>query len=347
MKTIKELQIKLEKLGIEKFRASQIFDAVFREGKLDYSEISTLPKDVRRLLADKCPILSVKPVRSLVSSDKKTEKFLFELSDGSRIETVLMRFGDGRNSVCVSSQVGCQMGCVFCGTGKMKFVRNLTAEEIADQVLYCASRLQKSGRKVTNVIYMGMGEPFMNYDNVIASIKMLNDKKALNIGIRNITVSTSGICEGIEKLGQSGLQVNLAVSLHSADQGEREKIMPVARKYDLSDLMTAVCKYIHKTNRRVSYEYVMLKGINDGEDDAIQLAALLKGQLCHINLIPYNATEFSSCSGSSEKAIERFRKILKKAHIAVTVRVSMGGDIAAGCGQLAATQGMQRGAPVK
>jgi 23S rRNA (adenine2503-C2)-methyltransferase len=344
MININDLQTGLEKLGIAKFRAAQIFNAVYKEGKIDYAQMSTLPKDLREKLSANFPILSVKPARTLASADKNTIKILFELNDGNKIESVLMKFRDGRNSICVSSQVGCQMGCIFCGTGKMKFARNLTSEEISDQVLYCSHLLSKTGQKVTNVIYMGMGEPFMNYDNVIASIKTLNDKKCLNIGIRSITVSTCGICEGIEKLADSGLQVNLAVSLHAAEQKLREKIMPIARKYTLSELMNAIGQYVFKTNRRVTYEYVMLKDTNDSEDDAHMLAALLKGQLCHINLIPYNATETSGFENSPDSRVARFVHILKKAQIPVTVRVSLGQDIMAACGQLAATPKRSGGA---
>lgn len=185
---------------------------------------------------------------------------------------------------------------------------------------------------------MGMGEPFMNYDNVMASVKMLNDKKCLNIGIRNITLSTSGICEGIEKLADSGLQVNLAVSLHAPTQELRAKIMPVARKYVLDQLMKTVRDYVMKTNRRVTYEYLMLRGVNDGDENARQLVKLIKGQLCHVNLISYNATGASDMKSSDESGVEAFKKILQKAQIPVTVRVSLGQDIRAACGQLAAHQ---------
>ncbi len=332
---IDELNSRIQKMGMPKFRASQILNAVYKEGKIDYSEMTTIPVTDRKILSEACPILCLKPERTLYSSDKNTLKILFALPDGGKIETVLMRFRDGRNSVCVSSQIGCQMGCAFCGTGKMKFVRNLTPEEIADQVLYCSHLLSKSSAKVTNVIYMGMGEPFMNYENVISSVKTLNDKKCLNIGIRSITLSTCGIIDGIDKLAESGLQVNLAISLHAAEQELREKIMPIAKKYSLSDLMIAVNNYIFKTNRRVTYEYVMLKDVNDGEDDAHMLATLLKGQLCHINLIPYNATDASGFVSSLDSRISAFTRILRKAQIPVTVRVSLGQEIMAACGQLA------------
>jgi 23S rRNA (adenine2503-C2)-methyltransferase len=220
----------------------------------------------------------------------------------------------------------------------MKFGRNLSGEEIADQVLYFSHLLAGSKQKVSNVIYMGMGEPFMNYDNVIASVKTLNDKKCLNIGIRNITLSTSGICEGIDKLADSGLQVNLAVSLHAPTQELRAKLMPVARKYGLDELMKSIQNYVLKTNRRVTYEYLMLRGVNDSIENARQLVKLIKGQLCHINLISYNAMGAGDMKRSAGSSIEAFKKTIQKSQIPVTVRVSLGQDIAAACGQLASDQ---------
>jgi 23S rRNA (adenine2503-C2)-methyltransferase len=333
-----QLADKLHSLKIPSFRTSQIMKAVFGEGMLKFDEITTLPLKLRQLLAEKIRILSIIPEQILKSKDAMTEKILFRLDDGNQIESVLMRFNDGRNSVCVSSQAGCRLGCKFCATGASGFRRDLKAEEIADQTLFCSSLLAKEKKRISNVVYMGMGEPFMNYDNVISSIKILNDKDALNIGARNITVSTSGICEGIEKLGHEGLQVNLAVSLHAPNQSIREKIMPVSRLYPLDRLMTSIKKYIKITNRRVSYEYVLLKGINDAPDNARELAALVKGQLCHINLIPYNTTGINGISGSDKKGIFTFAAILKKSGLPVTVRVSLGQDIDAACGQLANKQ---------
>jgi 23S rRNA (adenine2503-C2)-methyltransferase len=330
-------QQKIIELGIPKFRAAQIFTAIFKEGKSSYREIAVLPQELRESLSRKLPILSLRPEHTMSSSDGSTIKTLLVTADGHKIESVLLKFRDGRNSVCVSSQIGCQMGCVFCATGKMKFGRNLTSEEIADQVLYFSQMLAKDNHRVSNVIYMGMGEPFMNYDNVIASVKMLNNEKCLNIGIRNITLSTSGLCEGIDRLADSGLQVNLAVSLHAPTQEIREKIMPIARKYKMGQLMEAINSYLAKTNRRVTYEYIMLKGINDSDENARQLVRLIRGQLCHVNLIPYNATGTSDIKGSTSDSTEVFKKILTKAQIPVTIRVSLGQDIMAACGQLAIT----------
>jgi 23S rRNA (adenine2503-C2)-methyltransferase len=328
-------QNQLKKINIPAFRAKQVFHGIFKEGKSSYGEMTTLPKKEMDILTNSLPILCLHKVNHIFSKDRKTEKVLFELKDGNCIESVLMQFEDGRKSVCVSTQIGCQMGCTFCATGKMKFGRNLTAEEIADQVLFFAMPIIKKGGNITNVVYMGMGEPFMNYDNVIKSVQMLNDKNALNIGVRNITISTCGVCEGIDSLADSGLQVNLAISLHAPNQELRAKIMPIARKYNLDQLMESIKKYIDKTNRRVTYEYIMLKNINDSEENAKELTGLLKGQLCHINLIPYNATGRIEISRSDKERIGTFKDIILKSHIPVTVRVSLGQDIMAACGQLA------------
>ncbi len=326
---------KLREHKIAPFRARQILHAIFREGVDDFLKITTLPLGLRKELSETVDIYGLSPKQTRQSADRKTQKVLFETGDGYRIEAVLMQFRDGRNSVCVSCQAGCRLGCSFCATGKMGFFRDLDAGEILDQVLYFSHILAKSGEKVTNVIYMGMGEPLMNYDQVMDSIRFLNDKQLLNIGARSITVSTSGICEGIEKLAEEPLQVNLAVSLHAADQQTREKLMPVARMYSLDQLMSAVKSYISKTNRRVSFEYVMLKDLNDRDQDARNLASLTKDLLCHINLIPYNATGAAGIIPSDRKKINRFAAMVGAFGIPVTVRVSLGQDIMAACGQLA------------
>jgi len=333
---------KLEKKKIPRFRAFQIMQAVCREGKRDYNEITTLPRDLQKDLQAELPILSIKPVKKAISKDGSTEKVLFELKDGYKVEAVLMRFRDGRHTVCISSQAGCQLGCKFCATGAMKFGRSLTYDEISDQVLFFAQELLQQKKHVSNIVYMGMGEPFMNYDNVIKSLRVINDPSGLGIGARNITVSTSGICDGINKFSEEKLQVNLAISLHAPNQDLRKKIMPVANKYSLSELMEAVENYLAKTGRRISYEYVMLKNINDGEAEAHELGKLIQGQLCHVNLIPYNATGNQDIEGSVPKKIIGFRDILESHGIPVTIRVTMGKDIAAACGQLANRAGSEK-----
>ncbi len=320
---------------IPRYRAMQVIHAVCKEGKTAYSDITTLPQKLQRELETEFPILSMKTVRQVTSLDKTTTKTLFELNDGLKIEAVLMHFKDGRHTVCISSQAGCQLGCKFCATGTLRFGRNLTYEEISDQVLYYAQQLHQQNQRISNIVLMGMGEPFMNYDNVLKALKVINDPDGLNIGARNITVSTSGICEGIEKLIDENLQVNLAVSLHAPNQDLRKRIMPIANKYSLDQLMSAIKDYLNKTRRRISYEYVMLKGINDTEEYAHQLGKLIQGQLCHVNLIPYNATGIQGIEGSIPEQIKKFRNIVKGYGIAVTIRVTLGQDIEAACGQLA------------
>lgn len=335
MLATEDLIQKLAEKKIPRFRAMQVVHAVCREGKSSYDTMTTLPLGLQRELEAEIPILCLKPVRQVVSKDGTTTKTLFELKDGLKIEAVLMHFKDGRHTVCISSQAGCQLGCKFCATGTMRFGRNLTYEEISDQVLFYAQQLQQSKRRISNIVLMGMGEPFMNYDNVMKALHVINDPEGLNIGARNITVSTSGICPGIEKLVNEDIQVNLAVSLHAPTQELRRKIMPVANMYSLDKLMDAIRNYQEKTKRRVSYEYVMLKGINDGEDQAHDLGKLIRGQLCHVNLIPYNATGIAGIEGSIPEKIKKFRDIVKEYGVAVTIRVTLGQDIEAACGQLA------------
>lgn len=335
MLSTEDLIQKFAEKKIPRFRALQVIHAICKEGKSDYDLITTLPAGLKENLKAELPIFCMKLVRSMRSKDGSTEKALFELHDGLKVEAVLMRYEDARNTVCVSSQAGCQLGCTFCATGTMKFGRNLTYEEIADQMLFFNQKLHIEGKHVTNVVFMGMGEPFMNYDQVMKAVHVMHDPEGLDLGARNITLSTSGICEGIEKLTEEDLPVNLAVSLHAPNQTLRQKIMPIARKYSLEQLMAAIKNYLEVTRRRVSYEYVMLKGINDGEKEAYELADLIKGQLCHVNLIPYNATDIKGIEGSQKSNIRRFCDILLEKRIAATIRVTLGQDIAAACGQLA------------
>lgn len=335
MLATEDLIQKLASRKIPRFRAIQVIQAVCKEGKNSYGTITTLPQDLQRELEAEVPILSLKPVRQVSSKDGSTVKTLFELKDGLKIEAVLMHFRDGRHTVCISSQAGCQLGCKFCATGTMRFGRNLTYEEISDQVLFYAQQLRNDDLKISNIVLMGMGEPFMNYDNVLKALRVINAPEGLNIGARNITVSTSGICPGIEKLMDEDIQVNLAVSLHAPTQELRRKIMPVANLYGLEKLMDAIKNYLAKTKRRVSYEYVMLKGINDGEQQAHDLGQLIRGQLCHVNLIPYNATGIAGIVGSVPDQIKKFRDIVKEYGVSVTIRVTLGQDIEAACGQLA------------
>ena len=255
------------------------------------------------------------------------------LADGLAIETVLMKHTDKRNTICVSSQVGCPLGCEFCETGKMGLKRNLTASEIVEQVLFFARYLKNKNEKVTNIVFMGMGEPFLNWENVKKAIEILNDDNCLGIGARKISISTAGIIEGIEELAEEFPQINLAISLHAPDDELRGKLMPVNKKYPLAKILQAVDEYIKKTNRKVMFEYVMIDGVNDSEEQAKNLSKLLKRPLYMVNLIAYNPT--GKFQPSLPGKIKKFKAILEKAGIFTTQRYRFGTDIEAACGQLA------------
>lgn len=335
MKFLNHVRKLLQENGIPSYRANQVFKDLFGNGIDSYDDMTTLPDNVKEFLKKNVPILSITPEKEKESTDGSTNKVLFKLDDGNLIEAVLMKFEDGRNTVCVSSQVGCAMKCKFCATGTLIFKRDLTYEEIADQVLYFSNKLRKKGEHITHVVYMGMGEPFMNYEQVSKSIDMLQETSALNIGSRNITVSTCGIIPEIKKFTDDFPQVNLAVSLHAPTDKVRNQIMPISKKYPLKDLMEACQEYTEKTHRRITFEYVMLDGINDSEKNAYELSTLLRGMLCLVNIIPYNETSIKGIKGSQKKNIDRFKGILDSNHIQATVRVSLGKDIDAACGQLA------------
>ncbi len=266
----------------------------------------------------------------------RPRKGLFRLHDGNEVEAVLMEHHGGRNTVCISSQAGCAYACAFCSTGQAGFTRNLTASEIFDQVRYFAMQLARDGRKVTNIVFMGMGEPFANYDAVMDAVALLNDPKGFGLGHRHITISTVGLVDKIDRFAERETQVNLAISLHAPTDATRSTFMPVNRKFSVDELMAAVARYIAKTNRKVFFEYVMLAGVNDSDQHAHDLAKLMKSSLYHVNLIPYNSTPDALLRGSDEPRIWAFAKILERAGRAVTVRTPMGRDIAAACGQLRA-----------
>ena len=314
-----------------KYRRNQVKRALFQDLIEDWSEATNLPLTFREKLNEICP-LSIRG-KFFVSEDKSTLKVIIILKDNLKIESVLMRHIDGRNTVCVSSQVGCSLSCSFCATGKLGFKRNLEVFEITEQVLFFARYLKNQKERVTNVVFMGMGEPFLNYENVMEAIRFLNDKEGLNIGARHISISTVGIVEGIEKLAREGLEVNLAISLHSpADDKLRSKMMPINRKYPVGKILAAVDNYIKKTRRKVMFEYIMIRGLNDSDEQAQKLAKLIKRPLSFVNLISYNPT--GVFKPSSSERIKRFKEILEKAGIAVTQRYKFGRRIRAACGQL-------------
>ncbi|MFH0927874.1 MAG: 23S rRNA (adenine(2503)-C(2))-methyltransferase RlmN [bacterium] len=315
------------------FRQKQVRNALFVELIEDWDKATTLSKELREVLKQVVPISSLEILSQHRSKRGDTRKVTFLLDDGLIIESVLMEhFGD-RNTVCVSSQAGCPMACAFCATGKLGFKRNLRVDEIVDQVMHFARQLRTEDRRVSNVVVMGMGEPFHNYDNVLAALRILNHKDGLNIGARKITISTCGIVPGIERLANEPEQFNLAISLHAPIDSIRSKIMPVNLAYPLNKLMRALRDYIKKTNRKVFVEYVMLKGVNDSLDLADDLADLLGKDLFQVNLIKYHQTG----SFAPTEVLERnaFKERLEEHGIITTHRVTFGEDILAACGQLA------------
>ena len=323
--------------GLKPYRIDQLYRAATKELAEDLGAITTLPKDLRTALAAEGFALdSVEPVVVQRSRDAQTTKGLFRLHDGNEVEAVLMEHHGERNTVCFSSQAGCAYACTFCATGQAGFSRNLSATEIFDQVRYFAKQLARQGRKITNLVAMGMGEPFANYESVMGAVALFNDPKGFGLGHRHITISTVGLVDKIDRFADERTQVNLAISLHAPTDATRSTIMPVNRKFSTEQLMDAVARYIAKTNRKVFFEYVMLAGVNDTDEHAHDLARLMKGPLYHVNLIPYNSTPDALLRGSDEQRIWAFAKILEQRGAAVTVRTPMGRDIAAACGQLRA-----------
>lgn len=312
------------------FRLEQAKKAIFQDLISDWEMATVFPRRLREELNEKFPLRI--NARILSSENQETVKALMKLEDDLDIESVLMKHKEKRNTVCVSSQAGCPLSCTFCATGKSGFKRNLTAGEVVEQVLFFARHLKKIGGKVTNIVFMGMGEPFLNYDNVIAAIKTLHEKDGFNLGWRHFSISTAGIPEGIRRLAREKMQVNLAVSLHAPDDSLRSRIMPINKKYPLKELFKAVDDYIKAAKRRVMFEYIMIKGINDSPDCARKLARLMQKPLYFVNLIAYNPTGLFQ--PSSAGTIKNFRIILEKEGVAVTQRYRFGRDIDAACGQL-------------
>ena len=335
--TFPQLKERLKELGEPSFRARQVWQAVYTELIADPLEISTLSKPLRQKLSDVFSFSSLTPASELASSDGQTIKTLFALPDGNAIEAVLMYY-DERNTLCISTQAGCGMGCVFCATGQMGFKRNLTSGEIVEQVLYYARLLKNESKEVTNIVVMGMGEPFQNYDAVMNAIDRLNDPDGCNLGARRFTVSTVGLVPEIERFAAEKRQVNLAISLHAANDALRSSLLPVNRKYPIAALMQACRGYIAATSRRLTFEWALIENTNDREQDALELAALLKGMLCHVNIIPLNPTSKFAGQPTTRDRAERFKAILDTAGIPCTIRLRRGIDIQAGCGQLASHQ---------
>ena len=330
--TKQDLENYFLEIGETKFRAAQVFDWLYIKRVTSFDLMTNLKKDLIKYLKENFSMDTIKLVKK--QSDVDVKKYLFELYDGNKIEAVLMNHDYG-NSLCVSTEVGCNMGCRFCESGRLKKVRNLFAFELVLQILKVEEDIKE---RVSHVVLMGIGEPFDNYDNVMKFINIINDPKGINIGIRHITVSTCGIVPKIKEFTKEKTGVNLAISLHAPTDLVRDKIMPINKAYKIGDIMDAVRDYIAKTNRRVTFEYILLKGVNDSEECAIKLASLLKGVNCYVNLIPYNETSHIEYKTSPKVTINRFYDILKEGNINVTIRREFGSKVSAACGQLRSEQ---------
>lgn len=326
----KELAELMKSLGQPEFRSKQVYEWLHVKLAESYDEMTNLSKELRSKLAESYPLTTLEEVDALHSETDGTIKFLFRLKDDRVIESVLMKYHHG-NSVCISSQVGCRMGCKFCASTIGGKERDLLPSEMLDQIY----RIQRiSGERVSNIVVMGTGEPLDNYDNLIRFIRILTDPQGLNISARNITVSTCGIPDRIRALAEEELPITLALSLHAPNNEVRKKLMPVAAKYELSEVMDAFRYYYEKTGRRLTFEYSLVASVNDGEEHARELCRLVKGLNCHVNLIPVNPIKERDYRKSESKNIQNFKFILEKNRINVTIRREMGTDIDAACGQL-------------
>ncbi|MDQ2909116.1 MAG: 23S rRNA (adenine(2503)-C(2))-methyltransferase RlmN [Candidatus Eremiobacteraeota bacterium] len=324
-------------LDLRPYRRAQIYRAAAKELVADLHSITVLPLALReRLNRERFQLESLTPVTLQRSKDGQTTKGLFRLHDGNEVEAVLMEHWGGRSTVCISSQAGCAYKCAFCSTGQAGFSRNLGASEIFDQARFFARELKSRDKKVTNIVFMGQGEPFANFEPVMNAVALLNDPLGFGLGHRHITISTVGLVPQIERFTDTALQVNLAVSLHAPTDAQRAAIMPVNRRYPLGELMRACAAYVERTRRKVFFEYVMLAGVNDDDESAHALARLMRGRLYHVNLMPYNATPDAPLSSTPGARIRAFQGILDAAGVPTTVRTPMGRDIAAACGQLRA-----------
>ena len=325
----KEMEGFIKSLGEPAFRAKQVFSWIYK-GVVSFDEMNNVPKALREKLEASSYIGRITPVEVQKSKTDGTRKYLYELEDGNRIESVFMKYKYG-NSICVSSQAGCRMGCHFCASTRNGLERNLEAGEIVSQLMEAE---RDTGEKIGHIVVMGTGEPFDNYENLSKFIRIVNDKQGLNLGMRNITVSTCGIVPVIEKFGDDFPQVNLAISLHGTTDEIRGNMMPVNKAYPIDVLIPACRKYTEKTGRRITFEYTLVNGVNDSDRDADRLCNLLKGMLCHVNLIPLNKVAETGFDTVSRERAGEFQQILDKRGIPATVRRELGADIDAACGQL-------------
>jgi 23S rRNA (adenine2503-C2)-methyltransferase len=327
--TLEELEQMLSDMGQQKFRAKQIFKWV-NSGIKSIDDMTNLSKQLRQELSGVCKISRIKLVNKLESKLDSTAKYLFELEDGNVIESVLMEYKHGF-TVCISSQAGCRMGCKFCASTGAAFSRNLSAGEMLDQVM---TMQEDSGNRIGHVVLMGIGEPLDNYDNVIKFLKIINHPDGLMIGLRNISLSTCGVVPKILQLADENIPITLSVSLHSSRDDKRSEMMPINKAFCIDKLISACKIYTESTKRRITFEYAMISGENDSEQDAKDLAKLLKGMLCHVNLIPVNSVQGNGYKKSSRIQIDNFKNIMESRGIETTVRRELGSDINAACGQL-------------
>lgn len=332
--SLDDLKLWLEQNSEKGFRAAQIFEWLYAKDAASFEAMTNLSKELRNRLSSLLQFPILKLLKTEESEDRETMKFLWELPDQKRVESVLILSGD-RRTVCISCQVGCPARCAFCASGKEGLLRNLTPGEIVEQVLHINRFLKQKGQRVSHLVFMGMGEPMENYDAVIKAIQIFNHPEAFQISQRRITVSTVGVVEGIDRLAKEPLMVNLVLSLHAPNQHIRKKIIPYARRYALEEVLMAMDRYAEATGRDITYEYTLLAGINDQLEHAEELAQLLKGKQCTVNLIPYNPVQGLRLHRPEKEEIETFRETLEAAGINTTWRYTKGKDIAAACGQLA------------
>ncbi|MBE6056200.1 23S rRNA (adenine(2503)-C(2))-methyltransferase RlmN [Clostridium sporogenes] len=328
--TLEELKEWLISKEEKAFRAKQIFNWIYDKLIFDFNNMKNIPEKTKNVLSDNFYIGVPKVVEKLISQDKSTYKFLFEYKDGNIIESVVMKYKHG-NSICVSTQVGCRMGCKFCASTLDGVIRNLTSGEILSQIMAAQKEI---GERISNVVLMGSGEPLDNFGNVTKFLDLVTSESTLNIGQRHITLSTCGIVPKMKELADKNYNITLAISLHSPEDLLRKEMMPIANKYSIKEIMEACDYYINKTNRRITFEYALVKGKNDSIKEAKKLSSLLRRKLCHVNLIPVNEIKENSYEKSTSKNIESFGNILKENGIETTIRREMGADINAACGQL-------------
>ena len=333
-----EVDALMAELGLPAYRANQLLQALYREFPASFDDLRQLPVGLRMRIAERYTLSPADEIRRVVSADGNTTKVLLRMGDGTLIETVLMQYPEPgekhpRSTVCVSTQAGCAMGCVFCATGQMGFERNLSAAEIVTQVLHIAKFLRERGQHVTNVVFMGMGEPLANYGETIRAVRILTEQRAFGLGQRHITISTVGVIRGIDRLAEEDLQVGLAISLHTPDEAARQRLVPTAGPSSVQDIFSAAKRYFQKTGRRVTFEYALIEGQNDSPQTARQLVRLIRGTPTHVNLIPVNPTA-GGYGRPARPAVLEFERILLEAGITCTVRVEKGSEISAACGQL-------------